>query len=70
MPNLFKAHPRGGLPLADRYLEAHRLREEGVPRAEVARKFGVSPSLISSWCERVEEVLADQRNMQKAAGSQ
>ena len=69
MPNLFKARPRGGLPLQDRYLEAHRLREAGMSRAEVAAKFGVSPSLISSWCERVEEHLADQRNLQKAGGA-
>ncbi len=45
------------------------MRAAGVSRTDVAAHFGVSPSLISSWCERVEEVRADERNQQKAAGA-
>ena len=66
MPNLYKGRPRGGQPLAERYVQAHKMRADGMSRAEVAAHFGVAPPLISSWCERVEEALADQRNLQTA----
>jgi transposase-like protein len=54
--------PKHTVKVNDRMLQAAELRSQGVPRAEIARRFGVSTHAVYRWIEKVQEHQADERN--------
>lgn len=54
--------PRGTVPVHDFMLEAKKMRDAGLTRAQVAAHFKVSVASVSKWMQRLEEAQADARN--------
>jgi DNA invertase Pin-like site-specific DNA recombinase len=57
--------PKGFATTSPRMEEAFRMRDQGLSPAEIAKVFGVSRSLVSSWCQRVQQKIYDDRVRQR-----
>jgi DNA invertase Pin-like site-specific DNA recombinase len=59
--------PKGFATTSARMEEAFRMREQGLKPAEIAKLFGISRSLVSSWCQRVQQKIYDDRLRERMA---
>jgi len=57
--------PKGFATTSPRMEEAYRMREQGMKPVEIAKIFGISRSLVSSWCQRVQQKMYDDRVRQR-----
>jgi transposase len=60
-----RGRPRGGQSVPDHYRAAHALKADGWTTKEIAEHFGTSTKIVAQWFQRVEEAIADARNIAK-----
>lgn len=64
----YEKAPKGILTAPPRMQEAFAMREQQMSIAQIAKHFGVKPSTVSGWLQRVHERIADERVRQQLSG--